>query len=154
MSSSNNTITKAAVRLRLKFDPMASTLLPKHTLEFRSCSGSFEEEAAGSVNSTNTHRTFSSSYKRSSLVQGGLESFGLDVVNEFGSNNSFFLKTSASALVSDEDYASFAKKLLRTGIVDYFLICGPLTDDNGNLRLVSNSEHYTCTDSGIERFQR
>ncbi len=146
MSSSGNTITKAAVRLRLKFEPMIGLPMvvePKQIIQ--NGLESFED-----LNMLRSNR-FNSFLKRSNFVKiAGLDSVSAHA-NEFATPS--FCNT-ASSLLGNEDYNSFAMKPLRTGIVDYFLICGPSTDDDGNLQLASNSEYCIVTDSGIDNFDR
>ncbi len=150
MSSSGNTITKAAVRLRLKFEPIIDPPMvvePKPT--FQKGLEAFEDSTMD-LNMLRSHR-FDTYLKRSNFAQmAGLDSVTTHA-NEFATCS--FCNT-ASVLFGNEDYNSFAMKPLKAGIVDHFLICGPSTDDDGNLQLASDSEFCIVTDSGIENFER
>ncbi len=79
---------------------------------------------------------------------------GISPVNDFSKTN-FSFSGSTNALLGEADYKSIATKPLRAGIVDYFLICGPATDDDGNLQLASGDSYCNTTpDSGMESFHR
>ncbi len=147
--SSGNSITKAAIRLRLKFEPMVEPMLQKQKWT------DSNDDSARDVLPPNPHRFPSHMNRWKSSITAGLDTVATPSPSNF-SMSAFNFSNTASMLLGQEVCSSFAMKPLRAGIVDYFLICGPATDDDGNVQLASVSGDVYCntTVSGMENFQR
>ncbi len=148
--SNGNSISKAAIRLRLKFEPMAEPMVEPMLQKRMECI----EDSLRDLLPPISHRFSSHMNRWNSAIMAGLDPV-IASPSDFSMSN-FNFSSTASALLGQEDYNSFAMKPLRAGIVDYFLICGPATDDDGNLQLASGSGAVYCdtTFSGMENFQR